>query len=166
MKTLLFFCYSSGIQSGARFTAWGADQACEIYLQAVCLDSLTTLLVRKCGCWFAFFAAFRLFGVPWCFYHCRIYNPFLCAFVNQYSRLTGRRYGGTMIIYSRFRLFLSYFCAAGTDPGRSARTATKMCSVLLALYNRPIWLFNGRLDSGRRSLALTVLRALWAKLER
>lgn len=38
---LLFFCYSSGIQSGARFTTQGADQACGIYLQAVCLDNLT-----------------------------------------------------------------------------------------------------------------------------
>lgn len=44
MKTLLFFCCSSGIQSGARFTAWEADQACEIYLQAVCLDSLIFFL--------------------------------------------------------------------------------------------------------------------------
>lgn len=35
-----FFC-SSGIQSGTRFAAWGADQACKIYLQAVCLDNLT-----------------------------------------------------------------------------------------------------------------------------
>lgn len=71
-----------------------------------------------------------------------------------------------MIIYSRFRLFLSCFCAAGTDPGRSARTAEKVCSILDPLYNRPIWLFNGRLDSGRRSVALFVLWALWAKIER
>lgn len=155
MKTLLFFCCSSGIQSGTRFAAWGADQACKIYLQAVCLDNLTFFLVRKCGCWFAFFAAFRLFGVPRWFYHCRIYKPFLCAFVNQYSRLTGRRYSGTMIIYSRFRLFLScLLCAAGADPGRSARTAEKVCSILDPLYNRPIWLFNGRLDSGWRSYSL------------
>ena len=131
------------------------------------LENLTALLARKCGCWFAFFTAFRLFGVPWWFYHYRIFKPFLCAFVNQYSRLTGRRYGGTMIIYSRFRLFLScLLCAAGADPGRSARTAEKVCSILDPLYNRPIWLFNGRLDSGRRSIALSVLRALWAKIER
>ena len=72
-----------------------------------------------------------------------------------------------MIIYSRFRLFLScLLCAAGADPGRSARTAKKVCSILDPLYNRPIWLFNGRLDSGRRSIALSVLRALWAKIER
>ncbi|NSK09437.1 hypothetical protein G7B22_13365 [Blautia sp. MSK.20.9] len=72
-----------------------------------------------------------------------------------------------MIIYSRFRLFLScLLCAAGADPGRSARTAEKVCSILDPLYNRPIWLFNGRLDSGRRSIALSVLRALWAKIER
>ena len=165
MKTLLFFCCSSGIQPGAKFTAWGADQACEIYLQAVCLDNLTFLLVRKHGYWFAFFAVFRLFSVPWWFYHCQIYKLFLCAFVNQYSRLTGRRYGGTMIIYSRFRLFLSCLCATGTDPGHSVRTVAKVCSVLDPLYNRSIRLFNGRLDSGRRSIALSVLRALWAKLE-
>ena len=54
-----------------------------------------------------------------------------------------------MIIYSRFRLFLSCFCAAGADPGRSVRPVAKVCSVLTSLYNRPIWLFNGRLDSGR-----------------
>lgn len=71
-----------------------------------------------------------------------------------------------MIIYSRFRLFLSYLCAAGTDPGRSVRTVVKVCSVLGVLHNRPIWLFNGRLDSGRRSIALSVVRALWVKLER
>ena len=72
-----------------------------------------------------------------------------------------------MIIYSRFRLFLScLLCAAGADPGRSARTAEKVCSSLDPLYNRPIWLFNGRLDSGRSSIALSVLRALWAKIER
>lgn len=71
-----------------------------------------------------------------------------------------------MIIYSRFRLFLSCLCAAGTDPGHSARPVAKVCSVLGQLYNRPIWLFNGRLDSGRRSIALSVLRALWAKIER
>lgn len=60
-----------------------------------------------------------------------------------------------MIIYSRFRLFLScLLCAAGADPGRSARTAEKVCSILDPLYNRPIWLFNGRLDSGRRSYSL------------
>nr|DAK35582.1 MAG TPA: hypothetical protein [Caudoviricetes sp.]DAZ11731.1 MAG TPA: hypothetical protein [Caudoviricetes sp.] len=47
MKTLLFFCYSSGIQSGARFTAWGADQTCKIYLQAVCLDNLIFFLSRN-----------------------------------------------------------------------------------------------------------------------
>nr|DAW58680.1 MAG TPA: hypothetical protein [Caudoviricetes sp.] len=71
-----------------------------------------------------------------------------------------------MIIYSRFRLFLSCLCAASTDPGHSARPVAKVCSVLGQLYNRPIWLFNGRLDSGRRSIALSVLRALWVKLER
>nr|DAK35583.1 MAG TPA: hypothetical protein [Caudoviricetes sp.]DAZ11730.1 MAG TPA: hypothetical protein [Caudoviricetes sp.] len=70
-----------------------------------------------------------------------------------------------MIIYSRFRLFLSCLCAAGTDPGRSVRPVAKVCSVLDLLYNRPIRLFNGHLDSGRRSVALFVLRALWAKLE-
>lgn len=59
-----------------------------------------------------------------------------------------------MIIYSRFRLFLSCLCAAGTDPGHSARPVAKVCSVLGQLYNRPIWLFNGRLDSGRRSYSL------------
>ena len=63
MKTLLFFCCSSGIQSGARFTAWGADQTCEIFLQVVYLDSLITLFARKYGYYFAFFAAFRLFDV-------------------------------------------------------------------------------------------------------
>lgn len=132
----------------------------------MCLDNLTFLFVRKCGCWFAFFAVFRLFGVPWCFYHCRIYKPFLCASINQYSRLTESRYGDIMIIYSRFRLFLSCLLwAAGTDPGRSVRTVAKVCSVLDPLYNRPIRLFNGRLDYGWRSLALSVLRALWAKLE-
>nr|DAL70782.1 MAG TPA: hypothetical protein [Caudoviricetes sp.] len=71
-----------------------------------------------------------------------------------------------MIIYSRFRLFLSCLCASGTDPGHSVRTVAKVCSVLNPLHNRPIQLFNGRLDSGRRSVALFVLRALWAKLER
>ena len=72
-----------------------------------------------------------------------------------------------MIIYSRFRLFLScLLCAAGTDPERSVRTVAKVCSVLGVLYNRPIRLFNGRLDSGRRSIALSVLRALWVKIER
>lgn len=72
-----------------------------------------------------------------------------------------------MIIYSRFRLFLScLLCAAGADPGRSARTAAKVCSVLDPLYNRPIRLFNGRLDSGQRSLALSVLQALWMYLGR
>lgn len=70
-----------------------------------------------------------------------------------------------MIIYSRFRLFLSCLCATGTDPGHSVRTVAKVCSVLDPLYNRSIRLFNGRLDSGRRSIALSVLRALWAKLE-
>lgn len=71
-----------------------------------------------------------------------------------------------MIIYSRFRLFLScLLCAAGTDPERSVRTVAKVCSVLGMLYNRPIRLFNGRLDSGRISVALFALRALWAKLE-
>lgn len=114
-----------------------------------------------------FFHRFSSFWRSLMIYHYRIFKPFLCAFVNQYSRLTGRRYGGTMIIYSRFRLFLScLLCAAGADPGRSARTAEKVCSILDPLYNRPIWLFNGRLDSGRRSIALSVLRALWAKLER
>ena len=89
----------------------------------------------------------------------------LCAFINQHSQLTGHRYGGTMIIYSHFRLFLSCFCAAGGDPGRSAWTVAKVCSVLGVLYNLPIRLFNGRLDSGRRSIALSVLRALWVKIE-
>lgn len=55
-------------------------------------------------------------------------------------------------------------CAAGTDPRRSARTVAKICSVLCVLYNRPIWLFDGRLYSGRRVIALSVLQALWAKL--
>jgi hypothetical protein len=49
---------------------------------------------------------------------------------------------------------------------RSVRTVVKVCSVLGVLHNRPIWLFNGRLDSGRRSIALSVLQALWVKLER
>lgn len=72
-----------------------------------------------------------------------------------------------MIIYSRFRLFLScLLCAANIDPGHSVRPVAKVCSILDPLYNRPIWLFNGRLDSGRRSIALSVLRALWAKIER
>ena len=72
-----------------------------------------------------------------------------------------------MIIYSRFRLFLScLLCAAGTDLGHSARTVTKVCSVLVILCNRLIWIFNDRLYSSRRSIALSVLRALWAKLER
>ena len=71
-----------------------------------------------------------------------------------------------LFLYSRFRLFLlCLLCAAGTDPGRSARPAAKVCSVLTSLYNRPIRLFNGRLDSGWRSLALSVFQALWAKLE-
>ena len=114
-----------------------------------------------------FFAVFRLFGVPRYFYRYRIFKPFSCAFINQHLQLTEPRYGGTMIIYSRFWLFLScLLCVAGTDLGRSARTATKVCSVLLTLHNRPIWLFNGRLYSGRRSIASSVLRALWAKLER
>nr|DAG63238.1 MAG TPA: hypothetical protein [Caudoviricetes sp.] len=110
---------------------------------------------------------FRLFGVPRYFYHCRIYKPFLRAFINQHLQLTESRYSGIMIIYSRFRLFLScLLCAAGTDLGHSTRTVTKVRSVLVMLYNRPIWLFNGRLYSGRRSIALPVLWALWAKLER
>ena len=94
-------------------------------------------------------------------------SRFLRALVNQYSRLTGRRYGDTIIIYSRFRLFLSCLLyAAGTDPERSVRTATKVCSALDPLHGRPIRLFNGRLYSGRISVALFALRALWAKLER
>lgn len=113
-----------------------------------------------------FFVAFRLFGVPWCFYHCRIFEPFLCASINQHSQLTGFQHDDTMIIYSRFRLFLSCFCAAGADLGRSVRTVTKICSVLGVLHNRPIWLLNGRLDSGWRSIALFVLWSLWVKLER
>lgn len=164
---LLFFCCSSGIQSGARFTAWEADQACGIYLQAVCLDNLTFLFVRKYGCWFAFFAVFRLFDVHWYFYHCLIFKPFLHVFINQYSRLTESRYGDIMIIYSRFWLFLScLLCSVGTDPGRSVRTVVKVCSVLEPLYNRPIRLFNGRLYSGRRVIDLSVLRALWVYLGR
>ena len=59
-----------------------------------------------------------------------------------------------MIIYSRFRLFLSCLCAAGTDPGHSVRAVAKVCSVLDPLYNRSIRLFNGRLDSGRRKYSL------------
>lgn len=113
-----------------------------------------------------FFRRFSYFWRSLIFYHCRIYRPFLRALVNQYSRLTGCWYGGTIIIYSRFRLFLSCLCAAGGDPGRSAWTVAKVCSVLGVLYNRPIRLFNGRLDSGRRSIALSVLRALWVKIER
>lgn len=133
----------------------------------MCIDNLTSLLARKHGYWFAFFTVFRLFGVPWYFYHCRISKPFLHVFINQYSQLTESRCGGIMIIYSRFRLFLScLLCAADTDPGHSARTVAKVCSILAMLYNRPIWLFNGRLYSSRRSIALSVLRALWAKLER
>jgi hypothetical protein len=60
VKTLLFFCYSSGIQSGARFTTWGADQACEIYLQAVCLDNLTFVCpeIRLLICFFHRFSSF------------------------------------------------------------------------------------------------------------
>jgi hypothetical protein len=60
VKTLLFFCYSSGIQSGARFTAWGADQACEIYLQAVYLDNLTFVCpeMRLLICFFRRFSSF------------------------------------------------------------------------------------------------------------
>ena len=46
----VFLAVASGIQSGARFTAWEADQACEIYLQAQYLENLTALLARKCGC--------------------------------------------------------------------------------------------------------------------
>lgn len=76
------------------------------------------------------------------------FEPFLCASINQHSQLTGFQHDDTMIIYSRFRLFLScLFWAAGTDPGRSVRPVAKVCSVLNPLYNRPIRLFNGRLDS-------------------
>lgn len=57
---LLFFCCSSGIQSGARFTDWGADQACEIYLQAVYLDNLTFAFseMRLLICFFHRFSSF------------------------------------------------------------------------------------------------------------
>jgi hypothetical protein len=63
VKTLLFFCCSSGIQSGARFTAWGADQACEIYLQAVYLDNLTFVCpeIRLLICFFSPFFVFLAF---------------------------------------------------------------------------------------------------------
>ena len=166
MKTLLFFCYSSGIQSGARFTSWGADQACGIYLQAVCLDNLTFFLSEN--------AVIDLLFSP-LFVFLTFLDVFtIVGFISRFCALSsinthgwrGRRYGGIMIIYSRFRLFLSCFCAAGTDPGRSVRTVTKICSVLGALHNRPIWLLNGRLDSGWISISLFVLWSLWAKLER
>nr|DAH82433.1 MAG TPA: hypothetical protein [Caudoviricetes sp.] len=53
-----------------------------------------------------------------------------------------------MIIYSRFRLFLSCFLVCSCpDLGSSARPVAKVCSDLDPLYNRPIRLFNGRLDS-------------------
>ena len=41
-------------------------------------------------------------------------------------------------------------CADGADPGCSVRIVAKMRSVLVPLRNRLIWLFNGRLYSGRR----------------
>lgn len=50
--------------------------------------------------------------------------------------------------------------------GAQCPNSDESVSALGMLYNRPIRLFNGRLDSGRISVALFALRALWAKLER
>jgi hypothetical protein len=63
VKTLLFFYCSSGIQPGARFTAWGADQACEIYLQAVYFDSLTFFLSENAVADLLFSPLFVFFDV-------------------------------------------------------------------------------------------------------
>jgi len=72
-----------------------------------------------------------------------------------------------MIIYSRFRLFFVVLALGSWHrSGAQCPNSGEMCSVLGVLYNRPIRLFNGHLDFGRRSLALSVLRSLWAKLER
>lgn len=68
-------------------------------------------------------------------------------------------------IYPFPALFVVLALRSWHRSGHSARTVTKMCSVFLTLYNRPIWLFNGHLYSSRRSIALPFLQALWAKLE-
>lgn len=115
MKTLLFFCCSSGIQSGTRFAAWGANQACKIYLQAVYLDNLTFLFPGNAvvdlifSPLFVFLAFLDVFTIA-------VFTSRFCTLSSINARLTGRRYGDIMIIYIAVSGSFCRACSAQLAP--------------------------------------------------